>query len=90
MKLTFSIYVAKARFSEVIRMVKQGKRITITDRGREVAQVVPLGEDSALERRIADLRAAGILGPPATASIADVRAIARRPGALKRVLAERD
>jgi prevent-host-death family protein len=89
-KLTYSIYEAKARFSELIRMVKQGKRITITDRGREVARVVPLEEDSAIEQKMADLRAAGILGPPATGSIRDIRPIAHRPGVLARFLAERD
>jgi prevent-host-death family protein len=89
-KLTYSIYEAKARFSELIRMVKQGKRITITDRGKEVAQVIPLGEDLAVERRIADLQAAGILGPTPTCSIRDVQTIAHRPGALERFLKERD
>jgi prevent-host-death family protein len=89
-KLTYSIYEAKSKFSELIRMVKQGKRITITDRGKEVAQLVPLAEDLALERRIADLQAAGILGPPPTCSIRDVQPIAHRPGALARFLEERD
>lgn len=89
-KLSYSIYEAKAKFSELIRTVKQGKRITITDRGREVAQVVPLQEDSATLRRIADLRAAGILGPKATGSIGEVQAIAERPGALDRFLQERE
>ena len=62
----------------------------ITDRGREVAQVIPLGEDLALERRIADLQAAGILGPSPTSSIHDIQPIAHRPGALERFLKERD
>jgi prevent-host-death family protein len=89
-KLTYSIYQAKARLSEIIRMVKQGRRITITERGVEVARVVPLHDEGGLEQKIADLRAAGILGPVPKGKPSDIRPIASRPGALERFLRERE
>lgn len=36
---TFSIYEPKARFSEVMRMVREGRPVTITYRGDPVALV---------------------------------------------------
>ncbi|HEX5052419.1 MAG TPA: type II toxin-antitoxin system prevent-host-death family antitoxin, partial [Planctomycetota bacterium] len=41
MRLSYSIYEAKAKLSEILRVVRKGRRITITDRGREVARIVP-------------------------------------------------
>ncbi len=35
---------AKARLSEILRMVERGESISITRRGRPVAQLVPAGD----------------------------------------------
>ena len=40
-ELVYSIYEAKAKLSEIIRHVKRRRSVTITERGREVARVVP-------------------------------------------------
>jgi len=90
MKLTYSIYEAKSKLSEILRVVRKGRRITITDRGREVARIVPISEDEGLEQRHADLVAAGILSPPTTATLPGPEAGESRPGAFERFLRERD
>jgi prevent-host-death family protein len=41
----YSIYEAKARFSEIIRKVKDRHRIIITERGRPVAEVIPYQQE---------------------------------------------
>lgn len=38
---TYSIYEAKAKFSEVIRKVKHHTEIIVTERGKPVARVLP-------------------------------------------------
>lgn len=35
----------KGHLSEYIAKARQGERVIITDRGQEVAEIVPLGED---------------------------------------------
>ena len=84
----YSIYEAKAKLSEIIRQVKRNRRIVITERGRDVAQVVPVQAD--LDQRLADLAAAGVLSRATLVRPGDVRPVARRRGALKRFLEERD
>ena len=39
--MQYSIYQAKARLSEVIRMVKARRRVVITERGVPVAEIIP-------------------------------------------------
>ncbi len=43
----------KAHLSLHLSRVRSGETITITDRGKPVAQVVPIGDEDALERLIA-------------------------------------
>ncbi|MFQ5504734.1 MAG: type II toxin-antitoxin system Phd/YefM family antitoxin [Planctomycetota bacterium] len=90
MKLRYSIYEAKAKLSEIIRLVKKKRRITITERGRDVARVVPVEEPEALEERLLDLEAAGVLSGPPTGSLGGIRRVERRPGALGRLLEDRE
>jgi len=89
-KLTYSIYEAKAKLSELLRAVRQGKRVTITDRGREVARVVPIAEEEGLEDRMADLVAAGILSQPSIGPLPGPGFGVSKPSALARFLQERD
>lgn len=89
MTMTYSTYEAKARFSEVLRHVRQGKTITISYRGKPAAEIRPVApKEQTLEERLEDLRRRGIL-VPARDPTAKIRPIARRPGALKRFLDER-
>jgi prevent-host-death family protein len=85
----YSLYDAKAKLSEIVRKVREGRTVTLTYRGEPVAEIRPIAKDPqtlaerlrALEDRGAVLpaRRPGKLPPP----------VARKPGALKRFLAER-
>lgn len=44
----------KARLSEHLERVSQGEVITVTSRGRRVAQIVPVGGRDNLERGLAE------------------------------------
>lgn len=90
MRLSYSIYEAKAKLSELLRTVREGKRVTITDRGRAVARVVPIADDEDLDQRLADLTAAGILSGPVSAPFPGPEHGVSRPGALDRLLQERE
>jgi len=48
---------AKTRFSELLRKVDQGERFTITRRGRQVANLVPITPDRTAARVAAAVRA---------------------------------
>ena len=86
----YSTYEAKARFSEVIRKVRAGQRVVIAYRGEEIAEIRPLeNRGVGLEKTIPRLEEQGILGRPAR-STGPLRALARKPGALKRFLASRE
>lgn len=90
MAQVYSTYEAKARFSEVVRKVRAGKRIVITYRGKGVAEIRPLQPaPSRLEARLARLEADGILGPYADRS-GSLKPVARIPGALAAFLEERE
>lgn len=89
MKLSYSIYETKSKLSEILRLVKKGKRITITDRGRDVARVVPLAEEEGVENRLADLIAAGVIVPATSPEMPDPSAFEVIPGALEDFIKER-
>ncbi len=89
MKSQYSIYEAKARLSEIIRIVKNKRKVVITERGVPVAEVVPykaIGGKS-LESRIKDLESRGAL-ILAKRKPSSIRFLTSRPGAVKRFLAE--
>ena len=64
--------------------------MTITDRGRAIARIVPLADEEPTEQRLADLVAAGVLSQPSIADVPEADPKAARPGALERFLRERD
>lgn len=66
---TVSVSEAKAKLSALLARVKSGERITITDRGNPVAQLVPLAEldDAEWEARVRRLERAGVITRPAQA-----------------------
>jgi len=90
MAITYSTYEAKARFSEVIRQVREGRSVTVLYRGEPVAEIKPIEIHSqpTLEQRLRDLERRGAL-IPASNEHQPLTAIAARPGALARFLAER-
>ena len=90
MALNYSIHEAKARFFEVIRHVREGKSVTITHRGKPVAEVrsVRHGQSSTLEKRLRNLESRGVLARPALPKRM-FQPVQHRPVALARFLAER-
>ena len=90
MALNYSIYEAKARFSEVIRQVREGRTVTVSYRGEPVAEIRSIAQrpKPTLDERLKDLERSGSLGRPVLPR-RTFRPVERRPGALARFLAER-
>ena len=87
---TFSTYEAKARFSEVLRLVSSGTPVTVTRRGEPVAEIRPIEKTpQTIGERLAELERRGILVRQ-RARRKPLVTVARRAGALKRFLAERN
>lgn len=90
MNLTFSTYEAKARFSEVIRLVREGRTVHISYHGKPVAEIRPIEEKKkSIEEHLSELERRGVI-VPARDRNAPIEPIAHRPGALQRFLDERD
>ena len=91
MSTTYSIYEAKARFSEVIRQVRNGKTVTVSYRGEPVAEIraIPQETKLTLDERLRELERRGSLVRSSMAR-RTVEPVERRPGTLARFLAERD
>ena len=85
----FTTYDAKARFSELLRRVREGRTVTVTYQGEPVAEVRPLGRPSGTAARLEWLRSRGVVAGPSDEA-AGLKPIARRPGALERFLADRN
>lgn len=90
MALNYSICEAKARFSEVIRRVREGKTVTVSYRGEPVAEIRSIERHrmSTLEERLNDLERSGSLVRRAIPR-RTFQPVERRPGALARFLAKR-
>jgi len=89
---TYSTYDAKARFSEILRKVRAGKRVVVTHHGERVAEIRPIeAERAGLAERMARLeRDGGLKRAAKPGGALPTKAIARRTGALTRFLASRD
>ncbi len=85
---TYSTYEAKAKFGEIIRQVRAGKSVTISYRGREVAEIRPLTPSPSLEASISRLEEEGLIIP--NQGSVDLRPLAKKRGALKRFLETRE
>ncbi len=90
MVTTYSTYDAKAKFSEVMRRVRDGETVIVSYRGDPVAKIKPIArQKTSLEERMADLERRGVL-VPARRPREPFRALARRPGGLQRFLEDRN
>ncbi len=90
MPTTYSTWEAKAKFSEIVRKVRQGQRVYVSYRGERVAEIRPV-DDSAmsLEERLSSMENAGLVSRPRRAPGLLPR-LAAKPGALKRFLDDRE
>ena len=88
MARAYPVYEAKAKLSEILRRVKRGRSVTISDRGTEVARVVPVAPPADLRTRLEQLERQGVVVPAAGRGSA-IRPLAHVPGALRRFLRSR-
>lgn len=86
---TYSTYDAKARFSEVLRKVREGRTVTITYHGEPVAELRPIESRSGTAARIDWLRRRGVLAGEGSRE-GSLEPVAERPGGLDRFLDERE
>ena len=85
----YSTYEAKARFSEILRLVREGQRVTVTYHGEPVAEIRPLDRGvRGIEGRLRRLKERGVLVREGDTK-GHFAAVRRRPGALDRFLADR-
>ena len=89
MSETYSTYEAKAKLSEILRKVERGRTVVISRHGKAIAEVRPVLNDESIERRIEELARQGVI-IHASPSPRSWKPIARRPGALRRFLADRN
>lgn len=90
MGLLYSTYEAKARFSEILRQVREGKTVTVSYRGKPVAEIRSIRADrTTLDVRLDDLTRRGVIVPSGQPR-QPFRAVGRRPGALRRFLDDRN
>lgn len=62
--MNVGIREAKANLSKLLRMVEKGMEVVLTDRGRPVGKLVPIGKgELPLASRIKEMETAGILEP---------------------------
>ncbi len=59
----YSTYEAKARFSEVLKKVREGRTITVTYHGEPVAEIRPLDRHSGTLARVEWLESRGVVVP---------------------------
>ena len=60
--ITVGVREAKGNLSRLLKQVREGIQIVITDRGEPVGRIIPVGrEDLSLEDRLKDLEKRGIL-----------------------------
>ena len=90
MGLLYSTYEAKARFSEILRQVREGKIVTVSYRGEPVAEIRSIAPDrETLDQRLDDLTRRGIIVPSGQPR-ERLRELERRSGALRRFLEDRN
>lgn len=90
MKYTYSLYDAKAQLSALVRKVREGHHVTITLHGEPVAELRPVAKgEGGLAARLKEMEERGVIHR-AAARPGPIRPVAKRPGALKRFLDERD
>lgn len=88
MSKAYSIYEAKARLSELLRKVKEGAEITVTERGTPIAKVIPFPTDDSFHSRIQRLQQSGQIQPRKQKTLQPSDVIVK--GGLKRFLEDRE
>ena len=86
----YSIFHTKTHLSELLKQVKNGKEIIVTERGKPIAKICPLSKtDLSLTENLDRLAAAGHLLRPDNITHQEDNALSDIPGALERFLKDR-
>lgn len=90
MSIVYSTVEAKTRFPEVLKLVRSGKIVTVSYRGKPVAEIRPIAETNlSNDERFEELRKRGVY-IPAKSPLSAFKSSVQRPGAVKRFLEDRD
>lgn len=89
MENTYSIYETKSHLSRLLKRVKNGQELIVTERGEPIARVIPYQKKQTLNARIQELKNHGIIMKRRAKNLA-FPAGEKRRGALKRFLTERE
>ncbi len=90
MSIVYSTFEAKTKFSEVLNLVRSGKIVTVSYRGKPVAEIRPVAEKQlSNDERLEDLRKRGVY-IPAKSTLSAFKSSVQRPGAAKRFLEDRN
>ena len=86
----YSVYDAKAKFSEIIRKVREGQTVTVSYHGEPVAEIRPIRPQGfALEDRLRRMEDRGVV-VRSSGGAGRLRRVARRRGALQQFLIDRE
>jgi prevent-host-death family protein len=89
MRDTYSLYEAKAKFSAIVRQVREGHPVVVTLHGEPAVEIRAVSDvREGIEARLDRMAERGELVRP-TGSRRSFHRIARRPGALERFRADR-
>ena len=58
---TATVSKLKASLSEYLREVKAGEEILVTERGRPIAKLVPMGSSTVLPQHLAEMEKQGLI-----------------------------
>lgn len=84
-----SIYETKAKLSALLKTVKAGKELIITERGKPIARLIPFEEKKeTLKERLARFEKEGVILPRKNKKI-PLHIGFKKTGALKRFLEDR-
>jgi prevent-host-death family protein len=78
----------KVRLGTYLRRVRQGQRLVVTDRGRPVAELRPLGGEAGAESNLVELEARGIVSRPTRKGLVPFRPIDSRGRELSTAVVE--
>lgn len=67
----------KARLSQYLDRVRAGEEVIVTDRGKPIARIAPIGERLQMEGRLERLVRTGEVRPPACEDALDLEQLAR-------------
>ena len=81
MRHVYSIYDVKAKLSKLLKMVKEGEKVIISDRGNPQFEIILYTQPENFEARIEQLKAQGVIRKAKASSI---QSIENKEGVLER------